>query len=188
MIARVLVAILLSVAPAAAQLIPASRLAQANWECAGMRCEGGIPARSTICATFAAATYGNGASDAAAAIRTAVTTCPVGQVISLGAGLFRFDTAVLVDRGITIRGAGAGVTTIRNVNGSTRDTGNLDTANGNVAMGGRDWRDKDRHTPRVCALPGRHADGHRGPVLGHRAEAPHSGRGIGTTGATVLAS
>src|SRR6266851_4339860 len=44
---------------------------------------GGIPVRTTVCATISASTYGNGTTDAAAAINSALAACPSGQVVML---------------------------------------------------------------------------------------------------------
>ena len=49
---------------------------------------GGIPARTTVCATIHASTYGNGTIDATAGIQAAIDACPVGQVVQLSAGNF----------------------------------------------------------------------------------------------------
>src|SRR2546426_8485251 len=47
---------------------------------------GGIPSRTTICATVDAAAYGDGSTDATAAIQSAIDGCPEGQVVLLPAG------------------------------------------------------------------------------------------------------
>lgn len=107
---------------ALAQAVPTTRLATTNWEGAGVTPNGGIPARTTICATLAAATYSNGASDASAALQSAIDGCTLGQTVSLGAGTFWLGNVVYINKGITVRGAGPGVTIVRNNNGSTRDT------------------------------------------------------------------
>ena len=49
---------------------------------------GGVPIRTAICRTVAAASYGDGLQDASAAIQAAVNACPAGQVVSLSAGTF----------------------------------------------------------------------------------------------------
>jgi hypothetical protein len=75
--------------------------------------EGGIPSRTTVCASLDAATYGNGASGATAAIQAALDACPAGQVVSLSAGVFRLDASLrLVRSNITLRGAGMAKTVL----------------------------------------------------------------------------
>ncbi len=143
LILRIVVLLVAAASPAAAQLIPSSRLATANWQTAGMQAEGGIPARATVCATVNASTYGNGARDATAGIQAAIRGCATGQTVALSAGLFRLDSYLYVNRSITLRGAGAGVTTLRNVTGAVRDNASLDNANGNdtglIIVGVSQW-------------------------------------------------
>jgi hypothetical protein len=82
---------------------------------------GGIPNRSTVCKKVNASTYGNGASDATAGIQAAINACPAGQVVQLSAGTFTIGTTgvfVLVNKGITLRGAGPGQTTLQKTNGA----------------------------------------------------------------------
>jgi Pectate lyase superfamily protein len=67
---------------------------------------GGIPARSTVCATIDAAAYENGAQDATAAIQAALVSCPAGQVVALSAGTFAIARTLLINKGIVLRGAG----------------------------------------------------------------------------------
>jgi hypothetical protein len=84
----------------------------------GLMAVGGIPARTTLCATIDASTYGDGATDASAGIQAALDACPSGQVVSLSAGKFTVNNLVLVHSSITLRGAGAGVTTLQKTNGA----------------------------------------------------------------------
>ncbi len=79
---------------------------------------GGVPNRTTICATLNAAAYGNGNQDASSAIQAAVNTCPLGQVVKLSAGTFAVNNLVLINRGITLRGAGIGLTFLKKTNGA----------------------------------------------------------------------
>ncbi|HBT60115.1 MAG TPA: hypothetical protein DEB40_00005, partial [Elusimicrobia bacterium] len=68
---------------------------------------GGIPARTTICATINAATYGNGTTDATSAIQNAMNACPAGQVLRIPAGTYKLTGALaLTGKGIVIRGDG----------------------------------------------------------------------------------
>src|SRR5262249_13160498 len=86
---------------------------------------GGIPERRTVCRTVEAASYGNGASDATAGIQAAIDACPAGQVVQLSAGTFTIGTTggvVRVNKGITLRGAGPGKTTLQKTRGATPGT------------------------------------------------------------------
>lgn len=112
--------VLLMAWPAGAQPVPLTRLATANWQTAGVTPNGGIPARTTICATLRASTYNDGVNDAAPGIQAAVTACPVGQTVLLSAGTFKVLSVITVNKGITVRGAGAGVTTLKKTNGVVR--------------------------------------------------------------------
>jgi hypothetical protein len=82
-------------------LIPSDRLTTWN---PGI--PGGIPARTTVCASVSATTYGNGSSDATAAIQAAINACPVGQVVQLSAGTFKITSTLLITKGIVLRGMG----------------------------------------------------------------------------------
>jgi hypothetical protein len=70
-----------------------------NWSQAGV--VGGIPNRTTICATL-----NPGAT--AAQINSAITSCPNGQVVSLNAGIYNLSAGVVFDNksNVTLRGAG----------------------------------------------------------------------------------
>jgi hypothetical protein len=76
---------------------------------------GGIPARTTLCATIDAATYGTGAVDASAALLAAINACPEEQVVFIPAGTYRLDNAVdrITASKVTIRGAGQGQTILQ---------------------------------------------------------------------------
>ena len=103
--------------PPTSGLLPADRMTVWNPGVAG-----GIPSRSTVCATVNAATYGNGAQDATDGIQSAIDACPAGQVVQLSAGTFTIGTTggfILVNKAITLRGAGPGQTTLQKTNGAT---------------------------------------------------------------------
>jgi hypothetical protein len=74
---------------------------------------GGIPSRTTICATLNAATYGDGATDATSAIQAAIDACPEGQAVVLPAGTYRVTSNLKIAKGIVLRGAGPALTKIR---------------------------------------------------------------------------
>ncbi len=76
---------------------------------------GGIPARTTVCQTVSPP-----AGDATSAIQAAVDACPAGQVVQLTAGTFIINGGnyVLVNKAITLRGAGPGQTTLQKTDGA----------------------------------------------------------------------
>jgi PKD repeat protein len=84
---------------ALADIIPSDRVTV--WQ-GNVGVPGGIPNRTTIYNpnhnasgnTFDASQFGNGASDAGAAVNTAVANCPANQVVKLGAGLFLWQNRV----------------------------------------------------------------------------------------------
>ena len=107
-------AITIAAEPALAQeppagLLPADDDASANWRMAGMLSVGGIPNRTTVCATVTP--RGSGKDDTAD-IQNAIDSCPAGEVVSLSAGTFMIaeGNSVLIDQGISLRGAGPGTT------------------------------------------------------------------------------
>jgi hypothetical protein len=99
-------------------LMPADRNASANWRMAGLLSLGGIPNRTTICATIRP--MGNHQDDSNN-IQTAIKNCPVDQVVSLSAGTFTIAEGnyVTLNKGITLRGAGPGITTLQRTDGAT---------------------------------------------------------------------
>jgi hypothetical protein len=98
-------------------ILPADRNAGANWSSAGLLSVGGIPSRTMVCATVRP--LGSGQDDTTN-IQSAINSCPVGQAVSLGAGSFTIAEGnfVLLDKGITLRGAGPGITTLQRTNGA----------------------------------------------------------------------
>src|ERR1700736_4634664 len=81
-------------------IIPSDR--NFSWN-PGMMSKGGIPNRTTVCATLSP----SGGADSAA-IQAALDSCPSGQVIKLSAGTFTVDKYLLIHSSITLRGSGAG--------------------------------------------------------------------------------
>ena len=80
----------------------------------GMMSKGGIPLRTTVCATLSPS-----GGDDSAAIQAALDSCPANQVVMLNAGTFTLNTSfVLVHSSITLRGSGAGVTILNKTNGA----------------------------------------------------------------------
>ena len=87
-------------------VLASSNDAYANWKSAGLQSTGGIPNRTTICATVGP--RGSGLDDTAN-IQKAINACPAGQVVSLSAGTFTVTegSAINLTSGITLRGSGS---------------------------------------------------------------------------------
>ena len=90
---------------AKAEIIPQDR--RIDWSQVGVA--GEIPNRTTLCATLSP----SGGNDTSA-IQSAVNNCPSGQVVKLNAGTFNINSGITVKSGVTLRGAGMGVTIIKN--------------------------------------------------------------------------
>jgi len=90
-------------------VVPAERLPPSGtWAGAGV--EGGIPNRTTVCATVTDAPYGadaSGATSAVAAIQSAIDDCPDGEVVLVPEGTFLIDEALSLRSAITLRGSGS---------------------------------------------------------------------------------
>src|SRR5882724_12704831 len=79
-------------------IIPAGRAI--DWSNAGI--PGGIPSRTTNCATVNASAYGNGSSDATGGIQAALNACAANQVVSLSAGTFLINGSIRVPSSVTL--------------------------------------------------------------------------------------
>jgi hypothetical protein len=73
---------------------------------------GGIPERTTLCATLDAGRYGNGVVDATEGIQAALDGCPAGEVVRLSAGEFLVNGTrpITINKGVVLRGAGPAAT------------------------------------------------------------------------------
>lgn len=82
-----------------------------DWSQAGV--SGGIPTRTTICASVTSASTG-------AAINAAIASCPTGQVVSFGAGTYTIAGGLTVNgvNNITLRGAGPLLTRLNFTSGN----------------------------------------------------------------------
>jgi len=121
----------------------------------GMMARGGIPTRTTVCATVQASTYGNGARDASAGIQAALDGCPAGQVVQLSAGTFTIDNSYLgVTKGITLRGAGPGKTILQKTNGAKPGTHTAADAQPIVIIGPNRWPWPDSTTSQNLTADG----------------------------------
>jgi len=65
---------------------------------------GGIPNRSTVCYTD------TGGLDSVATLNAQISNCTPGQVVQLQAGSYTLNSEILIAKGVTVRGAGAGNT------------------------------------------------------------------------------
>jgi len=97
-------------------LLPADSNASANWQMAGMLSVGGIPNRTTVCATLSPS-GGNDSTN----INNAIAACPSDQVVLLNPGTFTIAEGnfVLINNGITLRGSGPGTTILTRSGGAT---------------------------------------------------------------------
>jgi hypothetical protein len=86
-------------------ILPADRDASVNWQVAGMLSVGGIPNRTAVCSSLKPL---GGSKDDTANIQMAIERCPTGQVVLLSTGTFTVGEGhyVLLNRGVTLRGAG----------------------------------------------------------------------------------
>ena len=87
-----------------------------------MSSRGGIPDRTTICAVISPIGGGN---DDTSNIQDAIEGCPEGEVVQLTEGVFTIADGgyVLIDRAITVRGAGAGITILQRTDGAQMEPG-----------------------------------------------------------------
>src|SRR5262249_54454278 len=72
------------------------------------------------------ATLSPSGSDDSGAIQSAIDNCPVDEVLMLNSGAFIVNNYVLVWKGITLRGSGAGKTTLKKTNGARPRTSQVD--------------------------------------------------------------
>ena len=100
-----------SVEQLSAEIIPAAR--RIDWSTAGTP----IPSANwPIFANVKNAPYnatGNGTTNDGTAIQNAIYDCPVGKVVYLPPGTYRVNAQLWINKGIVLRGAGPGSTTIR---------------------------------------------------------------------------
>jgi hypothetical protein len=119
--------------PPAPPVIDASRVT--NWKQAGV--PGGIPKRTTICATIDAAIYGNGTVDASAAINAAIQNCAANQVVYLPAGEYLLQSSIHFQRShVSLRGAGKGKTILKPITGAKITTRSLNQSAERVIVSG----------------------------------------------------
>jgi hypothetical protein len=122
--------------PATAKIIPDSRTAP--WQ-GNVGVPGGIPNRTKIYKNIVTDLGADptGAKDCAPIIRSAINTCPAGQVIYIPAGTFRLNSRVYLaaKQNFTLRGAGQGITIIKAYN------------NGYFLFGSQEWPPPSTYIP-----------------------------------------
>ncbi len=98
-------------------ILPSANNASANWKMAGMQSVGGIPNRTTVCATVNP--IGGGSNDTTN-IQNAINACAAGDFVSLAAGTFTISEGsyILISTGVSLRGAGAGSTILTRTGGA----------------------------------------------------------------------
>jgi GH18 family chitinase/chitodextrinase len=138
-------------AAAGSGIIPSDRVTTWN---PGLNSAGGIPNRTTIYTTLNASTYGNGSQDASGGIQAAINACPVGQVVQLSAGTFTVNDYLLISKGITLRGAGAGATRLQKTNGATPDSYSAADYQPLLIIGPNRWPSSDDNTSRNLTADG----------------------------------
>jgi hypothetical protein len=108
-----LAGVILFLTPTAAQAQPWSGIISStravDWSGAGI--PGGIPARTTVCATLSPGVT-------AAQINSAIAACPSDQVVKLNAGTYTLSDSIMFNNksGVTLRGAGADQTKLKFTN------------------------------------------------------------------------
>ena len=98
-------------------ILPADRNASRNWQMAGLLSIGGIPNRTTQCGSTVRP-KGSGQDDTSD-LQAAINNCRAGDVVLLSAGTFTVGEGnfILLNKGITLRGAGPRSTIIQRTNG-----------------------------------------------------------------------
>ena len=120
----------------------------------GVTYNGGIPVRTTVCATIDAGSLGNGAQNATATIQAAIRACPEGQVVQLSAGTFTVNDLIQLNRSVTLRGAGAGATLLQKTNGAVMLSASAIEAEPVVVVGPNRWPKTDDTTSKNLAADG----------------------------------
>src|SRR3989344_8010310 len=113
-----------------ASFLPADRVPDARlsapWSNVGI--PGGIPTRNTICSTPQCnalnSMNNNGNTDVTATIQAAIDSAPVNTTVLLPNGIFRINGRLFIEKPITLRGAGAGSTTL-NIIGNSGSYGHI---------------------------------------------------------------
>lgn len=108
--------------------------------------QGGIPPRPTSCGIIWANDFGNGTKEASVAINRAIAACPAGQTLNLSVGTFLVNDYIMLNKGITLRGAGPGATKLMKTNGARWFDYHADDPEPIIVMGPTRWPKIDDST------------------------------------------
>ena len=99
-------------------LLPSERDSWPNWKTAGLVSIGGIPTRNTQCGATVSP-IGGGSNDTTN-IQNAINACTAGRFVNLAAGTFTITegNTIHINKGVTLRGQGAGVTLLQRTPGA----------------------------------------------------------------------
>src|SRR5262249_38894111 len=84
----------------------------------------------------------------------AINSCPTGQVVLLSAGTFLANKHVMITKGITLRGAGAGVTILRKANGAKMNLEYPPDSDPNIIVAPNRWPEPNSSTSRLLTSDG----------------------------------
>jgi hypothetical protein len=100
----------------------------------GLNSVGGIPNRTTVYTTLSPS-----GGDDSKQIQDAINACPADQVVQLSAGIFIVNDYLLINKNISLRGAGAGLTILRKTNGAFLNEYHVDEYEPIVVIGPNRW-------------------------------------------------
>jgi len=122
--------------------VPTDPMRFTTWN-PGLNAIGGIPGRTTVFRTL-----NPSGGDDSAAIQAAINACPAGQIVQLSTGTFTVNTLLLINKGITLRGAGPGLTILQKTNGAVLGDYNPPDSQPLVIIGPTRWEHPDDSTSR----------------------------------------
>jgi hypothetical protein len=138
--------------PYYAQYVPIDTMRFTEWN-PGFNSAGGIPERATIYTTLSPS--GGEDSDL---IQAAIDACPSGQVVQLTAGVFTVNDYILIDKDITLRGEGPGVTILEKTDGAIPDQEYPSTSEPVIIVGPGRWPGPDESTSQNLTADGDKGD------------------------------
>jgi hypothetical protein len=146
-----LIFLLLSL-PYYAQYVPTDHMRFTEWN-PGLNSVGGIPERTTIYTTLSPS--GGEDSDI---IQAAIDACPSGQVVQLTAGTFILNDYVIINKDITLRGEGPGITILEKTDGAIPDEEYPSTSEPVIIVGPGRWPGPDESTSQNLTADGNKGD------------------------------
>ena len=138
--------------PYYAQYVPSDSMRFTEWN-PGLNPAGGIPERTTIYTTLSPS--GGEDSDL---IQAAIDACPSGQVVQLTAGIFTVNDYILIDKDISLRGEGQGVTILEKTDGAIPDQEYPSTSEPVIIVGPGRWPGPDESTSQNLTVDGNKGD------------------------------